>query len=144
MREIKEIIVHCSATQASSDIGAKEIRAYHVRENGWKDIGYHYVIRRNGAVEKGRDDAVVGAHVQGHNANSLGICLVGGITPAGAGDVNYTEEQYSSLAALLQELHEKYPSAGLFSHKEFAPKFCPGFTARDWWREYTGKQWIVE
>ena len=54
MREINDLIVHCSATYGSQDIGAVEIRRVHVDENGWRDIGYHYVIRRNGDIEEGR------------------------------------------------------------------------------------------
>ena len=78
MRKINEIILHCSATPASMDIGAKEIRDWHVNGNHWRDIGYHWVIRRDGTVEKGRPEYQVGAHCLNHNANSIGVCMVGG------------------------------------------------------------------
>ena len=64
MRDINLLVVHCSATQAGLDVGAAEIRKWHVGQ-GWKDIGYHYVIRRSGAIEPGRPESEVGAHAQG-------------------------------------------------------------------------------
>ncbi len=78
MREINEIIVHCSATPESMDIGVKEIRDWHVNDNKWDDIGYHFVIRRDGTIECGRSIDKAGAHCKGHNAHSIGMCLVGG------------------------------------------------------------------
>lgn len=88
MRKINDLIVHCAATYDTMDIGVKEIRKVHVDENGWKDIGYHFVIRRDGTVEKGRDVSVIGAHVLNHNANSIGICLAGGLSKKDGKTVN--------------------------------------------------------
>jgi N-acetylmuramoyl-L-alanine amidase len=84
------LVVHCAATKASMDIGAKEIRRWH-KDRGWDDIGYHYVIRRNGDVEIGRPENAVGAHVAGKNSTSVGICLVGGIDDAGKPKANFTK-----------------------------------------------------
>lgn len=105
MRTIDSIIIHCAYTPPGMDIGATEIRRWHVEERGWKDIGYHYVVRRDGDVEPGRDldgdgDVVeeVGAHAAGHNAHSIGICLVGGRAEDDqAPDCNFTPAQWSSL-----------------------------------------------
>jgi hypothetical protein len=73
------IVLHCSATRASQvNIGAKDIRRWH-KDKGWADIGYHYVIKRDGTLEKGRALDAVGAHVEGHNSDSVGVCLVGGL-----------------------------------------------------------------
>lgn len=135
-RPLQEIIVHCSATRPSQDIGAAEIRKWHL-ERGFNDIGYHYVIRRDGTVEKGRALNVVGAHCKGHNAYSIGICLVGGIPEkaenANVGEVNYTDAQYHALKDLITMLRVTYPSImKLSSHCEYANKFCPGFFAREW------------
>lgn len=135
-RPLKEIIVHCSATRPSQDIGAAEIRKWHL-ERGFNDIGYHYVIRRDGAIEKGRSLNVAGAHCKGHNAYSIGICLVGGIPEkaanASVGEVNYTDEQYRALKGLITMLQATYPSIKkLSSHCEYANKFCPGFLAHEW------------
>lgn len=147
MRKINDLIVHCAATYDTMDIGAAEIRRVHVEENGWRDIGYHYVIRRDGTIEKGRDDSVVGAHVKNHNAHSIGVCLVGGLSKQNGKTIevaNYTPEQYSSLHSLLLKLHCEYPEADLHGHQDYANKFCPGFDVRSWWKNYTGKAWETQ
>lgn len=77
MRAIKKIIVHCSATREGQDIGIDTIREWHVNDRGWSDIGYHYVIRRNGEIEKGRPDDIAGAHARGVNQTSIGVVWVG-------------------------------------------------------------------
>ena len=84
MREIDAIVIHCSYTPPSMDIGVREIYDWHVNDNGWKDIGYHYVIRRNGNIEIGRPEHTPGAHVAGHNHNTIGLCLVGAKARQGA------------------------------------------------------------
>lgn len=82
---IAKIVIHCSDSPDNLDIGVQEIRRWHVQDRGWSDIGYHYVVRRSGTVEVGRyenGDSVlegkeIGAHVKGHNSDSLAICWVG-------------------------------------------------------------------
>ena len=111
MREIKKIIVHCAATPPSMNIGAKEIRDWHMspsKTTPFSDIGYHYVIRRNGEIEKGRDISIAGAHAFGHNFNSIGVCLVGGIDDNKKADDNYTLKQYNSLLDLIKFLNDSF------------------------------------
>lgn len=127
MRQINKLIIHCSDTPVSLDIGANEIRLWHTRDNGWSDIGYHYVIRRNGEIELGRAEETVGAHVLGHNYDSLGICLIGG-RPEG----DFTPEQWTSLESLIKELRCKYPDAAIHGHRDFSSKTCPTFDAQAW------------
>lgn len=122
MRRIDKIIVHCSATPGNMNIGAKEIDAWH-KERGWRGIGYHYVITRNGFVEPGRSESEVGAHCKGHNSNSIGICWVGGAD----GEDNRTPEQIGAIRALVSILKLKYPNATLHGHREFSNKACPSF-----------------
>lgn len=141
MREITQIVIHCSDTPAGMDIGAKEIREWHTapkpKGNGWRDIGYHYVIRRDGVLETGRDldgdgdiDEEVGAHAAGHNANSIGICMVGG----GKGICNFTRQQWSQLDNVVKALTLQYPQAAVCGHRDLNPgKQCPSFDARAWW-----------
>jgi hypothetical protein len=134
MRIINQIIIHCSDTPAGMDIGAAEIREWHTalppKGNGWADIGYHYVIRRSGVIEPGRPEEVVGAHVAGHNANSIGVCLVGG----GQGVCNFTWQQWGVLRELITQLLSRYPAAEVFGHRDFtSAKACPTFDARAWW-----------
>lgn len=126
MRKINKIIIHCSATKASQDIGAKEIDAWH-KKQGWQEIGYHFVIRRNGTVEKGRALEKAGAHCKGQNKNSIGICLVGGIDDNGKSQNNFTEAQFASLRKLAADLKLQYPNASMHGHNEFAAKDCPCF-----------------
>lgn len=133
--KINKLIIHCSATQAKSDIGAKEIREWHMTGNKWADIGYHYVIRRDGRVEKGRSDLTVGAHCQGHNTGSFGICLVGGLGVRGNGENNFTEEQFKALTKLVKALVKEHPGAEVYGHRDLnRGKECPCFDAKEWWK----------
>jgi hypothetical protein len=76
------IVVHCSATGPAADIGVAQITQWH-KQRGFDTVGYHYVIRRNGTLETGRRESEIGAHVRGHNANSIGVCLAGGVDAKG-------------------------------------------------------------
>ena len=135
MREINKVVVHCSATKQSMDIGAEDIRGWH-KGKGWDDIGYHYVIRRNGKVEKGRDVSIAGAHAKGHNFNSIGICLVGGIDDNGKADDNYTLKQYNALIQLISFLKITFPIDDVLGHRDLPSvnKSCPCFDVRAWYK----------
>lgn len=134
--DVRYLVVHCSATQAKSDIGAKEITRMH-RERGFLTIGYHFVIRRNGTVESGRALDAIGAHAEGWNTRSLGICLVGGIDPNGKSEDNFTADQFASLAELLQKLRQDFPKASVLGHRDLpnVKKDCPCFDVRSWVKE---------
>ncbi len=135
MRKINRIIIHCSATKAGDDINAKTIKEWHVKGNGWSDIGYHYVIKLDGTVEKGRDESRSGAHVKGHNTDSIGICYVGGYSKDLQPEDTRTPEQKNSLKNLITELKHQYPDAEVFGHRDFTDlKSCPCFNARDEYR----------
>lgn len=130
-RKIGKIILHCSATKPSMDIGVETIRRWH-KQRGFNDIGYHYVIRRDGCIELGRPLDKVGAHTKYHNRGSIGICLVGGVKE---GDIsiprdNFTPKQWKALRTLLTALHTDYPKATIHGHNEFAKKACPSFNVR--------------
>lgn len=135
MREIKKLIIHCSATKPSMDIGAEDIRGWH-KGKGWDDIGYHYVIRRNGKVEKGRDVSIAGAHAKGHNFNSIGICLVGGIDDNSKADDNYNLKQYNALIQLISFLEITFPIDDVLGHRDLPSvnKSCPCFDVRAWYK----------
>lgn len=129
------LVIHCSATRAIQDVGARDIRKWHVEGNGWADIGYHFVIRRSGKVETGRALETIGTHVQGHNTDSVGICLVGGLNNVTfKPENNYTPQQWDALKKLLTTLLKKYPKAKVLGHRDFAgvQKACPCFPARVW------------
>lgn len=128
------LVVHCAATKASMDIGAEEIRLWH-RQRGWFDIGYHYVIRRDGSIENGRPITRPGAHARGFNHISLGICLVGGVAEDGkTPEDNFTPEQYATLYDLLTGLLTQYPDANLVGHRDLpnVNKACPSFDVNKW------------
>jgi N-acetyl-anhydromuramyl-L-alanine amidase AmpD len=129
------IAIHCSATPPSYDIGAEEIRLWHVRDNGWSDIGYHFVIRRDGTLQAGRALEDVGAHVRGYNSVSVGICMVGGINQAGEPEDNFTDAQWSMLYSLTVALVLRYPKATVMGHRDFTgvTKACPSFDVMPWW-----------
>lgn len=127
LKYIDLVIVHCSATRPGQDIGVKDIRRWH-KARGWDDVGYHYVITRDGLVENGRHLKVVGAHCRGKNRRSVGICLIGGINERGKPDANFTMTQYLALRALLVELEGTLPTKlKVAGHREFSSKACPSF-----------------
>lgn len=128
------LVIHCSATRAIQDVGVTDIRRWH-REQGWTDIGYHFVIRRSGKVEAGRPLESIGTHVKGHNTDSVGICLAGGLNnETFKPENNYTPQQWDALKKLLSSLLKKYPKAKVLGHRDFAgvQKACPCFPARVW------------
>lgn len=142
------IVIHCSATRPVQDIGAAEIRSWHLAR-GYRDIGYHLVIRRDGRIETGRALDAVGAHALGSNTTSVGVCMVGGLMPDGTpADLThplefdaFTEQQLAAAHATVSFLRRIYPAAAVVGHRDLSPdldgdgaverhewlKTCPGF-----------------
>lgn len=120
VRNIEKIIIHCSASPDYMDIGASTIRKCHL-DRGWSDIGYHYVVRRNGEIEKGRPDRRIGAHARGANSKSIGVCWIGTDNPS--------PEQEKALFSLIHFLMGKYGVSvdNVLGHKEAVntSKTCP-------------------
>ena len=131
-QETKEIIVHCAATRPDQDIDAKEIDRWH-RQRGWSGIGYHFVIKRDGTIETGRDIEATGAHARGHNWSSVGICMVGGLSPMSKPFASFTDIQYVMLRLLVDGLKARYPSAILLGHNDVSSKDCPCFDVGEWY-----------
>lgn len=127
MRKINEIIIHCSATPEGRNVTITDIEAWH-KQRGFSEIGYHYVIYLDGSVHIGREESKVGAHCLGHNANSIGVCYIGGVAKDGktAKDTR-TDAQKVAMRNLVANLKRKYPSASVHGHNEFAAKACPSF-----------------
>lgn len=126
------IVIHCSATKPTMDIGVREIRMWH-KQQGWLDVGYHFIIKRDGTVQEGRPVDVVGSHVKNHNSNSVGVCLVGGVDENMKPDANFTVDQWASLETVVKDLKEKYPNASVKGHNEFDKgKACPSFNVQSW------------
>ena len=130
MRKITEIIIHCSATPEGKDFTVDDIRRWHLARK-FADIGYHYVVYRDGSVHKGRAENLVGAHCLGHNANSIGICYIGGCTADGKHPKDTrTPQQKTALRQLVNQLKFYYPHATVHGHNEFANKACPSFNVQ--------------
>ncbi len=126
------IVIHCSATKPSMDIGLSEIKNWHVNERGWRDVGYHYVIKRNGEVELGRNIRDTGAHAAGYNSKSIGICLVGGMAEDNSTEDNFTAQQWTALLDLIKQKLSDYPDAKVIGHNEISEKDCPCFDVQKW------------
>ena len=128
MRAITLIIIHCSAVKPDQTSSRDEIDEWH-KERGWKyGIGYHYVIRRDGTIERGRAEEMVGAHCVGHNSHSIGVCYEGGLDIRGRPADTRTEAQRRTLRKLLEQLHRAYPRALIVGHHDLNPqKDCPCF-----------------
>jgi N-acetylmuramoyl-L-alanine amidase len=167
------VTVHCSATGPDIDVGAKEIREWHTdpldkgggrwrwkgqnyesihhmpisirsrRGKGWSDIGYHWVIRRDGTIEPGRKESSLGAHVAGENYGNIGICLVGGVNAKGTPINNFTVEQMASLRWLLIEVIGRWGihESEIKGHRDHpgVTKACPCFDVREWFQSVTGE-----
>ena len=118
---MSEVIIHCSATRPDQHVTAADIKQWHLAK-GWSDIGYHWVIERDGTVVKGRTGT--GAHTVGHN-DKVGVCMVGGVSTTGKPQCNFTIAQWGSLHVLLQDLE----ATKTYGHNQFAAKACPSFAA---------------
>jgi N-acetyl-anhydromuramyl-L-alanine amidase AmpD len=126
MRTITLLVILCSAVRPDQTSSAAQIDIWH-RRQGWKlGIGYHYVVRRDGQIEPGRPEWMVGAHCKNHNAHSIGICYEGGLDARGQPADTRTLEQKLAMVQLLEVLHRKYPKALIVGHHDLNPhKACP-------------------
>ena len=137
-KETTAIVVHCSATRPSQDIGVREIDRWH-RQKGYFRVGYHLVIRRDGTLEKGRDLDQVGAHARdaGYNRKSVGICLVGGVSEKDVSvpENNFTDAQFATLSCAIAALKGTYPTiVEVIGHRDIpgVKKACPSFDVSAW------------
>tara|TARA_R100001129_G_scaffold182432_1_gene163059 strand:- start:48 stop:482 length:435 start_codon:yes stop_codon:yes gene_type:complete len=129
-KKTDKLVVHCADTPEDMDIGAEKIREWHTKERGWDDIGYHWVIKRDGTLEAGRAINKQGAHAKAVNGSSIGCCLVG------RGD-NFTDDQYYTLHNLIVTTQNMYPDIEVIGHSDVEPKKpnCPGFDVKEWYKE---------
>lgn len=136
MRTITLLIVHCSATPQGVALSFEDCRRDHIRHRGFRDIGYHFYLTRDGEIHRGRPLEKTGAHCLNHNRHSIGICYEGGLDAASCPSDTRTLEQKASLLALLRELKRIFPWALIVEHHDLNPaKACPCFDAE---REYRG------
>lgn len=138
---VTEIIIHCTATPSewrhndTSKGRLEAIRKMHIKERGWKDIGYHWLIDRDGTVVQGRRETEVGAHVAGHNAGTIGISLFGGIKSAKQDPFskNFTSDQEKALRKLIRDINSRTDITAVLGHNQLdGRKACPGFWVPTW------------
>ena len=148
MRKIDKVIIHCSATPEGRDYTVADIDRWH-RERGFNEIGYHYVVYRDGSIHEGRDVAKMGAHCKGQNANSIGICYIGGLDANGKAKDTRTEAQKRALRVLIAKLVKEYPIKEILGHRDTSPdtdgdgivephewtKMCPCFDAKEEYKD---------
>lgn len=129
MREIRSIIIHCSATEEGKDYRAKDIDRWH-KDRGFSGIGYHFVVLRNGEIENGRPIEQIGAHAAFHNKYSVGVCYIGGLKNGVPKDTRTTDQKLA-LSNLIKELKRKFPEAIVIGHRDVNDgKSCPCFDAK--------------
>ena len=148
MRKINKVIIHCSATPEGRDYTVADIDRWH-HERGFNEIGYHYVVYRDGSVHAGRDVAKIGAHCKGQNADSIGICYIGGLDANGKAKDTRTEAQKRALRVLIAKLVKEYPIKEILGHRDTSPdtdgdgivephewtKMCPCFDAKEEYKD---------
>jgi len=148
MRDIKYLVVHCSATKEGKDLDVEDIDRMHKRR-GWSGVGYNYVIKLDGEIQKGRDLEKIPAHVKGFNRNSIGICYIGGLDENGKPSDTRTDKQKEALLFKLLTLKRLFPYAKIVGHRDLSPdrdgdgvverhewlKACPCFDAAEEYKD---------
>ena len=148
MRKINRIIIHCAATKEGVDYDVNDIRRWHLA-NGWADVGYHYVIKLNGDIEEGRPLEKAGAHTQGYNQDSIGVCYIGGCDKNGKPKDTRTEAQKNAMFCLVKTLMQKFKVKDVRGHRDYSPdknkdgkitpnewiKACPSFEVSEWMKK---------
>ena len=121
----QKIIIHCSASPNGRKLPIDVMRQDHIKNRGWKDVGYHLVIQPDGQVERGRGFNEAGAHCEGENSQSIGICIIG--------TDKFTRAQFKALEYQLDSILTTYtniPHFAVYCHYQFASaqkqgKTCP-------------------
>lgn len=135
-REIRYIVVHCTATQPNTKI--ENICRYWKEQLGWKNPGYHYIIKRNGEIVALQPEHLIANGVKDFNSHSIHISYIGGIDKDNKPLDNRTDAQQFAMFNKIVELMEKYPQAKVLGHRDFpnVAKACPSFDVRNWLHEY--------
>lgn len=134
------IIIHCADTKPSMNTDIRDVDRWH-REQGWRMVGYHFFIKRDGTLQTGRHLHDAGAHAKGYNEKSIGVCLAGGKSEDGKrAEANYTDAQWQRLEEAVKELHQLFPGAAIIGHRDVDPKkACPCFDVKEWWAKARAK-----
>jgi N-acetylmuramoyl-L-alanine amidase len=128
-RAVHSLFIHCSASDRPEHDDVNVMRDWHVKGNGWADVGYHWYVRRDGVCQPGRPlEKTPAAQGDGHNAGTLAVCF-GGLTKS-----KFTEAQFRTGHAMVIAIHDAYAGRGIGlrvrGHREVFPKECPVFDYR--------------
>ena len=131
LKEVKYLVVHCTATRLSQRVSVEDIDRWH-KAKGWSGIGYHWYVDRDGHIFPGRSEREAGAHVKGYNHCSIGICYEGGLDEQGNSADTRTPAQKAALLFIIKDLKQSYPNAIVLGHRDFpgVHKDCPCFDAK--------------
>ena len=131
LKEVKYLVVHCTATRLSQRVSVEDIDRWH-KAQGWSGIGYHWYVDRDGHIFPGRSEREAGAHVKGYNHCSIGICYEGGLDEQGNSADTRTPSQKAALLFIIKDLKQSYPNAVILGHRDFpgVHKDCPCFDAK--------------
>lgn len=144
LRPITALVVHCTASRCTSTLTPAALEAEHIARK-FNGCGYHYYVTQDGRIYPMRNPEIAGAHVSGHNADTIGIAYEGGLNAGGSAADTRTAAQRRSLAALLRVLLLIYPGARICGHRDYSPdlngdgiiepneyiKMCPCFNAAE-------------
>ncbi len=136
MRAIRHIVVHCTATPPETTI--ESIKSYWKDQLGWKNPGYHYIIKRSGEIVQLLGTSLIANGVAGQNKYAVHIAYIGGVDKNGNPYDNRTFEQKEAMFDLLLKLADKYPLAKILGHRDFpgVTKACPSFDVKSWLYNY--------
>ena len=132
VEDVKYLVLHCSASKVNNDYTVEHLRQDH-QARGFKDIGYHFYIRKDGTCTQHRMLLEVGAHARPYNRCSIGICYEGGLDEQGKPCNTMTPQQYERIKDLLKNLHKLFPKAKIVGHRDLpgtTPKDCPCLDAQ--------------
>ena len=132
-REITDtIVIHWTQTPKDMEVDVEKVTQWH-KDRGFDTIGYHYLIKRDGTLQVGRDEDVVGAHAVAVNGTSIGIALVGGGTADMGWENNFNSEQFDTLKSIILKLKDKYDIEKIIGHYQVDDKKeCPSFDVPKW------------
>lgn len=132
-KSVKYLVLHCSATRCNQDYPVEQLRRDHLAR-GFRDIGYHFYVRKDGSCTQHRLLLEVGAHARPYNRCSIGICYEGGLDEEGRPQNTLTPEQYSRICELVAVLMRLFPEAEFLGHRDLpgtTPKECPCLDTRE-------------
>jgi len=132
MREIKYIVLHCTATD--QDAKPESIVRYWKEKLGWRHTGYHHLVEANGRINDLQDIEIPSNGVKGYNKNSIHISYIGG-----KDEDDRTVQQVDSLLRLVTHYKRLFPEAEILGHRDFpnVTKSCPRFNAKEEYKHLT-------